>query len=276
MESAQITTSAAIYFDRAELDAVPLRWLERAQTLFTEQNVSPVLFNAGGGRFESHDGYLLSSGGSAVMLWGATFPACEPHLRDALCEGAVSSIDLDSPRSGARHRDDARIIVSVASIYGMFYVGMDDDLVSSPAVLLGRAYALAESLPPVRYGIAYNMALREQPASYASGHRPTRVPEVIEMIRHRKEWDQRPKTPDKLWTEELMGQKRHLTGLFRGAYPANLVSATHVENAGLRTCGIGALSQVSQSLWLWVLTDQEIPAAQIMLAAAGVLVASPE
>jgi hypothetical protein len=124
----------------------------------------------------------------------------------------------------------------------------------------------------VRYGFAYKMLLEECPDSYASGRHRTTFSEVREMIRHRRNWDKRQKTPDELWEEELYGQRRHLSGLFRGAYPASILSEAHVRAADLASHPIGELSQLDSALWLWELADSEIPTAQAMLEEKKLLV----
>jgi hypothetical protein len=96
------------------------------------------------------------------------------------------------------------------------------------------------------------------------------------MIRHRSEWDRRKKSPDELWGDELNGQRRHLTGLFRGAYSASILSEAHVRNADLGSHGIGRLSELDASHWLWELSDDELPVAQAMLDSRHVLVSQAD
>ena len=215
MSSRQITISAALYFDRDEFKSVPLTWLERARELFVEHSLSPVLFTARGGEFEFDDGYTLARCGT-VSLWGETFPARGAELIEALRNGVISTLGLESPRSGATDREDWRVHVSACSLSGMFYAGMDDDLMSSPAMLLRRVHGMVADLLPVRYGIAYRSPLDQHPELYAMGSRSHSVSEVFNMIRRRADWDRRAKHQDELWNEELSGEKKHLGGLFRG------------------------------------------------------------
>ena len=92
------------------------------------------------------------------------------------------------------------------------------------------------------------------------------------MIRHRREWDLRKKSADELWADELNGKRRHLSGHFRGAYPASILSESHVRAANLKPQGVGRLSELDNSLWLWELSESEIPQAEAMLAQRKLLV----
>jgi len=62
----------------------------------------------------------------------------------------------------------------------------------------------------------------------------------------------------------MSGARRYLQGSFRGAYPASLLSEAHLNaklqgGVTLRTAGIGQLTALDQSHWLWELSDSEIP-----------------
>lgn len=273
MSSRQITTSAALYFDRAQFQAVPIGWFERVRELFVEHDLAPILFTAGGGDFEVDNCYVLSDD-LAIQLWGEDLPARANELINALHAGTICSLGLDSPRCGAVNRDDSYLRTRIGATFGLFYCGMDEDLVSSPAGLLRRAYAILDGLVSIGYGYAYSRPLDQRPESYASGHRASSFSEALYVLRHRDEVARRPKTADELWSEELTGQKRHLHGLFRDAYPASLLSKAHIDAARLSTSGIGTLSEVSQTLWQWELTDEEVPVAHRMLMGAGLLIAS--
>jgi hypothetical protein len=269
----QMTTSAALFFDAEQFNYVPLSWLERVQRLFVERNLVPVLFTAGGGDFQLDDCYILADSGSEIFLWGERISARGSELTNSLRAGVVSNLQLDSPRCRSTQRDDARLVASLSSTGGMFYVGADDDLVPSPADLLRCVCEIAQGLINFRYGFAFRRSLHQHPASYAAGQRSFSVAEAFEFIRRRKDWERRAKTADELWHDELMGQKRHLTGLFRDAYPANVLSEAHLTNAALRTSGVGKLMDLGGCLWLWELTEREVHTARKMLKDRGLLVA---
>ena len=65
----------------------------------------------------------------------------------------------------------------------------------------------------------------------------------------------------------MRDSRRHLSGLFRRAYPVNLLSEAHLQSAQIRTCGLGQLSMLDKRAWLWELSPDELPQAQAMLEA---------
>jgi hypothetical protein len=230
------------------------------------------LFTAGGGPFEVDDCYVLAETGGDLVMWEEAIPARRHELVDALRNGEIDSLTLDSPRAGALDRSDWRANVSVHTANRELYVGLDEELISDPTILLRQAYEIAKGLFDVRYGIAYTMPLADEPDCYASGHIKTSLSEVFEFIRHRREWDSRQKTPDELWSQELYEPRRHLTGLFRGAYPASILSDAHLQTAHLHSQPVGKLSKLDTTLWLWELSESEIPKAESILRAKNALV----
>jgi hypothetical protein len=272
MTSPQMTTSAALFWNSAQGETVPFSWFERAIELFRAHHLSPILFTAGGGPFELDDCYVLAESGGDLVIWEEAIPARHSVLVEALREGEIYSLGLDSPRAGCLDRSDWRADVSVHTTSGELYVGIDEELVSDPVALLRQIYDNAKSSFDIRYGVAYKMPLAEAPASYASGFSKTSVSDVFEFIRHRREWDSRQKTPDELWSQELYERRRHLTGLFRGAYPASILSDAHLQAANLRSQTVGKLSELDPPLWLWELSESEIPKAEAMLRAENALV----
>jgi hypothetical protein len=274
MMSAIQTTSAALYFDRTERASIPLLWFERARDVFTDFDLSPILFTANDNEdFLLDDCYLLASKGHDIVLWNETIPGRNDDLIAALGDGKIDDLCLDVPRNDARTRSAWHANVSISLVTGICHIGLDIRLISDVTELIRRAVELVCDLFAIRYGIAYQMPLAQYPDCYASGSSGgSSLSEALWMIQHRDEWERRTKTPDELWSEELMGERRHLTGLFRGAYPANILSEAHVRSAALLSRGIGKLTELENSLWLWELTDSEIPEAQRMLESRGVLV----
>jgi len=92
------------------------------------------------------------------------------------------------------------------------------------------------------------------------------------MLDERRKGIRRHPTADELWHQELMGERRHLKGLFRGAFPASILSESHVRAAGLTSQAVGRLSELDNPLWLWELSESEIPQAQAMLEEKKLLV----
>jgi hypothetical protein len=219
------------------------------------------------------DCYVLSARGNDIVLWGEAIPARGEDLSAALRNGNIHDIQLDSPRPKSNSRGDWRINISVSLITGILHIGIDEQYVHNSTALLRRASEIAKRLFNIRYGIAYKMPLAHKPDCYASGNtkRHTSITEVLDEFRARHEGSYK-KTADDLWSDELSGQRRHLTGLFRGAYPANILSEAHVRSAALMSRGIGKLTEFDNSLWLWELSGEEIPVAQSILESRGVLV----
>ncbi len=272
MTSPQMTTSAALFWNSMQGERVPFSWLGPAVELFRAHNLSPILFTAGGGPFELDDCYVLADAGGDLVMWEEPIPARRRELVDALHKREIDSLVLDSPRAGAANRSDWRANVSVEATSGELYVGVDEELVSDPVALLRQLYNHAKDDFDVRYGFAYKMPLEDGPGSYASGFTRTSVSEVFEFIRNRSEWDARPKTPDQLWSDELYERRRHLTGLFRGAYPASILCDAHLQTARMHAQPVGQLSKLDGSRWLWELSEDEIPKAEAMLRAEYALV----
>lgn len=272
MSDEVIITSVALYFKSKQGDNIPLRWFERATELFVELNLSPILFTAGGGEFLLDDCYVLADHGHNLTMFDTVIKARKSELVKALKNGEIEDLGLDSPQTRANDREEWRATVSANVISGNCYVGIDEQLVSDASALLRRAYSISKWSFDVCYGIAYKLPLLQYPDGYASGFVKTSFSEVREMIRHRLECNLRKKTPDELWQDELYGERRHLTGLFRGAYPASILSESHLQSADLRSLGIGRLSKLSGSLWLWELSDSEIPLVQAILESKGILV----
>jgi hypothetical protein len=65
--------------------------------------------------------------------------------------------------------------------------------------------------------------------------------------------------------------RRYLTGMFRGAYAASLLSDAHVK-APVRSVGLGKLSEIQEGIWLWELAPEQIPVAQELLDKAGLII----
>jgi hypothetical protein len=258
MRSEKNTTSAALFCEPKH--RVPSEWLERATALFAEYDLAPILFTAGGGGFELDDCYVLAESGNDLILWEELLPARCGGLLDALRKDEIYDLVLDSPRAGAPCRSDWRANVSAGNV-GELYLGIDEELISEPATLLRRAFEIAKGLFDAGYGIAYTMPLAEEPDCYASGSRRSSLADFRQMLDERRKGIRRQPTVDELWHQELIGERRHLKGLFRGAYPASILSESHVRGADLSSQAVGRLSELDKSVWLWELSESEITAS---------------
>ncbi len=272
MRSGQLTTSAALFCDRAHNDAVPMKWFKRAVEIFRERQLSPILFTAGGDKFLLDDCYVLGQPGGDLVKWGESIPACRNQLIDEIKRGAIQHLTLDSPRSDSTSRSEWHASVDLSPTTGKCFLGMDQELVPDCAALLRDAYNMVSDLFNIHYGFAYTMPLADLPDCYASGSGRTTLDDVRLFLRRRSSGVEPAKTPDELWRDEIIGRRRYLTGLFRAAYSTNLLSDAHLQRAHLQDAGLGKLSQIGRALWLWELADSEIPTANELLAANGLLV----
>jgi hypothetical protein len=257
MNGQKIVTSAAMYFKHEQYKAIPLQWFERVSALFEENSLPITYFSADGGDFLIDDCHTLANRIGDLVK--------------ALKEGAVQSLGIDSPRSPSGPRSDWQVMADVSLIDGVFYLGIDGDVIANPRALVRHAYDIARGCFDICYGIAYALPLSQEPDSYAPGCRTYSFSEVRDFIRSRSK-DVGTKGPEELWAEELNGRRRHLTGLFRAAYPASILSDAHMRTAGAGLNRFGKLSEIDASLWLWELSECEVPTAEKMLETSGVLV----
>jgi hypothetical protein len=253
MKTGQMTTSVALYFSSESTAAVRLPWLETACRLFENCGVPTTYFGT----------RCMDFPGDDVL----GFAAHKHRLVEALQKGAVKDLSLGSIRVGADDVQDWRVSVWITLQSGLLYVGADEEIVSHPAVLLRRAHEVAREDFDVRYGIAYKSPLAQCPELYAAGTRLYSLSDVTREMLTR-----RTRTRLNAWFEETMGERRYLNGLFRGAYPASVLSDEHIRRANLRSLGIGSLSQFDTGLWLWELSDAEIPVADTILDKLGILI----
>jgi hypothetical protein len=267
-----MTNSAALYFDPAERESIPVQWLDRVIELFTEHSLSPILFTASGADFSPDDCHVFGNDGDDIALWNEVLSPRKYDLIDAMRKGEIESLVLDTPQPSASSRRQWRASVRVSLTSGVFRIGVVEGLVSNTSSLIVLAHNYARQLFNVRYGIAYKMGLAQHPDSYATGGSVSTFADAAYWIRHRDEWEHREKSTNELWSEELRGARRYLMGLFRGAYPASLLSTEHVRSAALLSRGIGKLTELDSSLWLWELSDAELPEAQKILESRTVLV----
>jgi hypothetical protein len=264
------TTSAALFLADKREGFIPLTWFERAVDFLKELGVEPILFTAHGGDFLFDDCHLLADEGE-LPIFEEVIVARQGKLVASLKRQEIDSLGLDSPQQGAKTRSEWRADVS-ASIGEDVYLGADEELVASVTELLRRACEMARGLFEVRYGFAYKMPLDDEPACYASGLRRSGLADFRRLMQYRAAGVEPPKDADDLWNDELNGQRRHLTGLFRAAYPANVLSDAHVQGADLANARLGQLARLDDALWLWELAPEEIVPANAWLESKGLLV----
>ena len=267
-----MTHTAALFYKSPNRTAVPLKWLERASELFGEYRLSPILFTADGSGFVGDDCFILGPQDAEHVRWGELLRARRSDLVEALRCQSVFSLHMDVPLTDAEDRAEWRALASTSSFSQEIVLGFNEDLVPDPASALRRAFRMAQDLFEIHYGFGYTMPLEDIPDCYASGIARSTFNDFREWLRQRSSGSLPPKSADEQWHDELCGEKRHLTGLFRGAYSANLLSESHVQGADLQAAGLGVLSDIGPSLWLWELSPTEIPQAESWLETKGVLV----
>lgn len=253
MNRQRIVTSAALYFPTSAETTVQLRWLEIARAFFKDCGADITYFDTRCVDFSADD--------------AQDFPLHEVHLMRSLRRGAVEYLGLGAIVPGTSDVEDWSIRVSIDCGSGMLYVGTEEEIVFRPSELLRRAHVFAQVGIDVRYGISYKSTLAEAPELYAAGARLYSLRDVARELATEHE-----RTLLDAWFEEMIGEKRHLKGFFRGAYPASAISDAHVSRTHLESLGVGALSQLDAGLWLWVLSDREIPTADRLLDKLGVLI----
>jgi hypothetical protein len=276
MTARQITTSAALFGSNIHTEPISLTWLARSQKWMQELTLSPILFS-GSGADDLLDGcYVLTGKEGDIFQSGEIIADRAGALECALREGRIEYLGIDSPRPGARDRSDWCASAMISQRDCEAYQGADEHLVADPVTFLRQAYERVRDQLDVRYGFAYKMLLADLPDCYAGGTRRTTMADLREVFRRQRERMVQTKTADDLWHDEIHGRRRYLTGLFRDAYPANILNSAHVQRAGLQSAALGELTQLSAGLWLWALTNEEVSTAKALLETKKLLVSQQE
>lgn len=266
-----LTSSATIYFSSDDHSSVPIEWYQRALQFFGELDVSPVLFTAGGGVFEVDDCYVLDDFKTTIRLFGEILIGRQRELEYDLEAGNVKSLMLDCPEQDATDRDEWRVMSDLSCHNGSLFMGATTSLVNDLARLMLRAHSTLVDLITPAYGYAFQMEHASHPDLYVNGSSRVLLADWRKAIRDRSAFQSRVETTDEMWSAELRWRKRYLQGLFRDAYPVNLLSASHMESGDICASGIGTVVPLAQ-VWMWHLDDSELEAARGWLADRNVLV----
>src|SRR5260370_252879 len=233
----QLIQSAALYGEADGKGHVPVEWLDGALD-------------------------LLRSCGLHVREYGVVDnPVCpegmypfrgdDPQLASAIRTGSLRSLELYCHSRKRRNLlFDWEGVVSIDLSESDIHVGLPATCVLTLDELLRRTYALAKPLASWRYGIGYFRSSRKAPSLYAAGILGGSLyPDPGETEKDRERIG--------CWYRELLfaSRRRHLKGHFRDVYPANLLSAEHVQarlggGKTLLTSGLGRLTPVDQGLWI--------------------------
>jgi hypothetical protein len=159
-------------------------------------------------------------------------------------------------------------------VKGDAYVGVPHTPDDQAPEILRYLYSASKSMTQWRYGITYTHSSWRAPALYAIGMGGGSGPvDNVQRIEDTDEFNNRLSA----WWREYTGKRRHLRGLFRDVYPANLLSEKHVQ-AQLRDArsllqsGLGIFEQLDPGIWLWQVPSKQIPVARAVLVEAGLLI----
>jgi hypothetical protein len=252
----RIITSAALYCQPQTDGVVPWSWVEGAVRILADANLPVQEFaitTATGfpdGLFDvsTHRDMLVSEvkRGNVGVLGLYSNPGKDHDL--VMNWQGLAYIDL---------------------IRGDCFLGLPRSVEPSPSALIQSALTLGTGVINADYGIAYYHESSRGPDMFAVGITANPIAFDAEAMA----------AADRVakWFHEMSGPRRYLQGWFRAAYPANILSRAHVEapisrRRTLLTAGIGRLTPVAPNLWLWELSDQEIPAAEATLRDAGLLI----
>lgn len=266
-----LTNSVAIFFKPYPGTTISELWLDRALSIIEPFRLSPILFTAAGGRFALDDCYWLADDGN-IRLFDENISGQRTELAAAIAARQITFLGIDVPCPGCRDRSEWRAALTENSERGALFIGLEADMCASVAQLLRQVLNTFPDIPLPTYGFGYQMPLSDDPECHASGIRAHSLDEVRQLWRDRHQVIARPKHPDELWRDEIYGRQRYLTGLFRAAYPVNLLSQAHVDAADLRQAHIGNLTQLGKDRWLWKLDDADLPAADALLEHKRLLV----
>jgi hypothetical protein len=248
--------SAALYSEPDAPGYVSLEWLDGVRAFFRSNGL-----------------HIREYGVSATSVCGEgsyAFRDGDPQLYAAVRTGAVRYLELychSQPRRDLVFGWEAVAHVSLSK--GDAHLGLPASLGMTHEELLRQTYALAMPLIAWRYGIAYSRSALKAPDLYAVG--------ILGGVLYP---DPEDTAEDKqrvgCWGRELLFDRRHLRGYFRDVYPANLLSAAHVDaplgaKKTLRTVGLGKLTEIDAGLWLWTVPEEELPKARSALQQAGLL-----
>jgi hypothetical protein len=251
-----MVNSAAVYCERDAPGHVSIELVEGMISLFKRNGLSVREYGL-------PDNPVCAEGAYA-------FRDKEPQLYAAVRTGTLCDLDLYC-HSEQRHDllFDWEGAANINLLIGYIHIRLPATAGIRQDELLRQTYTLVKSLTSWRYGIAYSRSSRNAPSLYAAGvyrgHLSVNLVETDE-----------DEELVSCWCRELVFQRRHLKGYFRDVYPANLLSTAHVNaqlsgKETLLTAGLGKLTPIDDGLWLWTVSDEELPRARSALQQVGLL-----
>lgn len=248
----RLINSAALYFGFGAPQRVPILCLTTAIDFFSSQGIPINYFDISATEAFSPDETY-------------DFANRKGDLFKAVNEGLVESIGLYSNPNPNAARSAWQAMASVEMENGIIFLGIDEAMLPQHGLLLRSAYLLGGELLGVKYGISYKRLLSKGPDSYAAGVLQGSHADIRNWITSQDESKRRITT----WLDEQWGSRRYLTGLFRGAYPASIISREYLAairgraHFGQIPGRITALTE--NKLWIWELTSSEMIAAEKLL-----------
>ena len=248
----RLINSAALYFRSDAPQRVPILWLTRAIDFFSSQGITLDYFDIDGDEAISSDD-----------TW--SFADYKDDLFKSVNEGLAESVGLYSNPNPNAPRSAWQAMASVEMVNGMTFLGIDDTMLSQHGLLLRSAYLIGGELLGVKYGISYKRLLAKGPSCYAAGVLLGSLADIKSWLSSEDE-DRRRLTA---WRDEGYGSRRYLTDLFRGAYPASIISCEHLA-AILDRAHYGQVPGkitplLENKLWMWELTSSEMIVAEKLI-----------
>ncbi len=251
--------SAALYFRPDVPPRVPILLLTRAIGFFASQGITLDYFDVSETDvFSSDETYYFADHKGGLI--------------EAVNESRVARVGLYFNPNPEEARSAWQAMVAVDMAMGMVFVGIDEKRLSQPGVLLRLAYHIGGPALGVRYAIGYKQARSRGPECYAAGVQCGSLANIKKWLTSDDEEMKRLTA----WRNEKYGTRRYLTGLFRGAYPASLISREHLAALERHAQGghvLGTITPVVENnVWIWELTDSKISAAAALLRDNALLV----
>jgi hypothetical protein len=255
-----LIVSAALYFDPTTADAVPVGWLDGSLELLNLNRVPVHHFETIGAA--SLDETQIHQGPTDIA-----------RLRAALAANPVEVVGLWCRESDTDLAIRRQAVAEINSRYGYAFLGMPIEAGLYMKDILLATHRLTGMVAPPRYGIAYLRRGRFSPLGYAEGFSAPST--------HEFPAPEDLPTRDRIgrWHTEMVLARRYPFEKFRSVYPVQLLSEAH-RAARLDTgrpvadIGLGTWTQLEDGMWLWDLTEGELPFARDALERSGLLIAA--
>lgn len=254
-----LINSAALYFRADAPQRVPILWLIRAIDFFSSQGIGLEYFDMDGAEDSRSDEVCDFAEHKSVLF-------------EAVTKGLVERVGLYSNRNPNTPRSAWQAMASIEMELGMMFLGIEEARLPQHGLLLQSAYGMGGERLGVKYGISYKQLQSKGPDSYAAGILQGSLTDLKAWLTLEGEETRRITA----WRNEKYGKRRYLSGLFRGAYPASLISLEHLA-ALLGRVDFGQIPGiitplVENKLWTWELTNSEMMVVEELLRDSSLLV----